>query len=35
MRAYKVFYETGGSSDSTMLLVGDNETLEEALAKKM
>jgi hypothetical protein len=34
MKAFEVYYETGDSSDSTVLLVNDESELEKALSDK-
>ena len=34
IKAYRVYYETGGRNDNDFILVGENETIEEALSKK-
>ncbi len=34
MEAYEVYYKTGGSSGSSIVLVGENQSIEEALEMK-
>ena len=34
VKAYRVFYDTGGRSTNDIVLVGESETIEEALSKK-
>lgn len=34
MEAFKVIYKTAGKTDSTIVLVGENESIEEALSKR-
>lgn len=34
IKAYEVYYRTSGNSTSDFVLVGENETIEEALSKK-
>ena len=34
VKAYRVFYEKSGKNDNNFVLVGEGETVEEALSKK-